>query len=139
MTIGNDFSKTVDILKRAMDASLERRDVIADNIANADVPNFKRSTVSFEAQLGRVLKAADEKPVLELAQSDPRHLTNVRTPDYRQVEPVRTVDYLTTAKANGNNVDAEEELMLAMNNQMMYTMLAQAEAFEFGQINLVLR
>ena len=43
MNISNDFTKTVDILHRAMDASLVRRDVIANNIANADVPNFKLS------------------------------------------------------------------------------------------------
>jgi flagellar basal-body rod protein FlgB len=29
--------------------------------------------------------------------------------------------------------------MLALENQMMYTLLAQAETFEFSQINLVLR
>jgi len=57
VTIGNDFSKTVDILQRAMDASLIRRDVISNNIANADVPNFKRSVVNFESELKRALNS----------------------------------------------------------------------------------
>jgi len=40
-----------------MDASLIRRDVISNNIANADVPNFKRSVVNFESELKRALNS----------------------------------------------------------------------------------
>lgn len=30
-------------------------------------------------------------------------------------------------------------MMLSVQNQLMYTLMAQAQTFEFGQINLVLR
>ncbi len=139
MRIGNDFTKTVDILHRAMDASLVRRDAIADNMANADVPNFKRSTVNFESELKRALDSEKRKPALALAVTNEKHIPNWRAQDYRAVEPRRVLDYTTTAKNNGNNVDAEEEMMASLQNQLMYTLLAQAETFEFGQINLVLR
>ncbi len=139
MTIGNDFSKTVDILQRAMDASLIRRDVISNNMANADVPNFKRSVVNFESELKRALNSEKERPALELTLTDPKHIPNWRERDYRDVQPRRVLDYVTTAKNNGNNVDPEEEMMNAMQNQLMYTLMAQAETFEFGQVNLVLR
>ncbi|HRS02925.1 MAG TPA: flagellar basal body rod protein FlgB [Treponema sp.] len=139
MDISNDFTKTVDILHRAMDASLVRRDVIANNIANADVPNFKRSVVNFESELKRALDSEKNKPALELTLTDPKHIPNWRERDYREVQPRRVLDYVTTAKNNGNNVDAEEEMMLSVQNQLMYTLMAQAQTFEFGQINLVLR
>ncbi|HON12543.1 MAG: flagellar basal body rod protein FlgB [Spirochaetota bacterium] len=139
MDISNDFTKTVDILHRAMDASLVRRDVIANNIANADVPNFKRSVVNFESELKRALDSAKNKPALELTLTDPKHIPNWRERDYREVQPRRVLDYVTTAKNNGNNVDPEEEMMLSVQNQLMYTLMAQAQTFEFGQINLVLR
>lgn len=139
MDISNDFTKTVDILHRAMDASLVRRDVIANNIANADVPNFKRSVVNFESELKRALDSAKNKPALELTLTDPKHIPNWRERDYREVQPRRVLDYVTTAKNNGNNVDPEEEMMLSVQNQLMYTLMAQALTFEFGQINLVLR
>jgi flagellar basal-body rod protein FlgB len=139
MNITNDFTKTVDILHRAMDASLVRRDVIANNIANADVPNFKRSVVNFESELKRALDSEKNKPALELTLTDPKHIPNWRERDYREVQPRRVLDYVTTAKNNGNNVDAEEEMMLSVQNQLMYTLMAQAQTFEFGQINLVLR
>lgn len=139
MNISNDFTKTVDILHRAMDASLVRRDVIANNIANADVPNFKRSVVNFESELKRALDSAKNKPALELTLTNPKHIPNWRERDYREVQPRRVLDYVTTAKNNGNNVDPEEEMMLSVQNQLMYTLMAQAQTFEFGQINLVLR
>jgi flagellar basal-body rod protein FlgB len=45
---------------------------------------------------------------------------------------------VSESKNNGNNVDAEGEVMRALENQMLYTMLAQAETFEFGQVNIAL-
>ncbi len=139
MNIGNDFAKTVDILHRAMDASVVRRDVIANNMANSDVPNFKRSVVNFESELKRALDTETERPALGLTLTNEKHIPNWRERDYRTVEPRRVLDYVTTAKNNGNNVDPEEEMMLSMQNQMMYTLMAQAQTFEFGQVNLVLR
>ncbi|MDR3138402.1 MAG: flagellar basal body rod protein FlgB [Treponema sp.] len=139
MSIGNSFSKTVDVIHRAMDANLIRRDVIANNLANAGVPNFKRSQVNFESELKRALETEKERPPLELTLTNSRHIPNWRERDYRDVQVRRVLDYTTTAKNNGNNVDPEQELTMAMENQLMYTLLAQAETFEFSQINLVLR
>jgi flagellar basal-body rod protein FlgB len=135
----NSFEKTVDLLHRSMDASLLRRDVIAHNMANAGVDNYKRSTVTFESELKRALESEKQKPALDLTLTDTRHIPNWRPRDYRDVEPRRVLDYAAVAKNNGNNVDAEQEIMLALENQLMYTLMAQAEAFEFSQVNLVLR
>lgn len=139
MQITNDFTKTVDILHRAMDASTVRREVIANNMANADVPNYKRTVVNFESQLKKALDSEKTRPALSLALTNEKHIPNWRAMDYQKVEPRRVLDYVTSAKANGNNVDNEEESMLSMQNQLMYTLLAQAQTFQFGQLNLVLR
>lgn len=136
---GNAFGKTVDLLQRSMDVALLRRDVIADNMANSEVPNFKRSDVNFEAALKRALDSENVKPVLDLAVTDDRHMPLWRPKDYRTVEPRRVLDYLSTSKNNGNNVDPEQELMASLQNQLMYTLMAQAVNFEFQQVNLVLR
>jgi len=133
------FGKTTGILKRGLDVAMLRRDVIANNIANADVPNFKRSTVSFEAQLKRALESETRKPDLELRTTDPRHLTLGSPMDWRAVEPRRSLDYMTTSKNNGNNVDAEQEMMDSLTNQLEYTLMVQAESYEFNQVNSVLK
>ncbi|MDR2747197.1 MAG: flagellar basal body rod protein FlgB [Treponema sp.] len=135
----NSFEKTVDLLHRAMDANLVRRDVIAHNMANADVPNYKRQIVNFESELKRALESGKTRPALELTMTDNRHIPAWRERDYRDVKPRRVLDYTTTYNNNGNNVDPEQELMGALENQMTYTLLAQAAAFEFGQVSRALR
>jgi len=133
------FGKTIDILHKGMDVSVLRRQVISDNIANADVPNFKRSTVNFEASLKKALESEKVEPLLPMATDDPRHIASFAPSDYRSVEPRRVLDYLTTSKNNGNNVDAEQEMMDSLTNQLSYTLQAQSINFEFNQVSLVLR
>jgi len=135
----NTFARTVDLLHRALDVNTVRRNVIAHNISNADTPNFKRSTVNFESELKRALESEKYKPPLELATSDPGHIPGWKERDYRDVQIRRVLDYTTTYNNNGNNVDPEQEFMLATENQMTYTLFAQAAAFEFSQVNQVLR
>jgi flagellar basal-body rod protein FlgB len=139
MNIENNFSKTVDMVHRAMDANILRRSIIANNLANAEVPNFKRSELNFESELKRALDTEKLKPALELTLTDSKHIPNWRERDYREVQPRRVLDYVSTSKNNGNNVDSEQEIMAALENELMYTLMAQAQTFEFSQINMVLR
>ena len=135
----NTFARTIDLLHRAMDVSTVRRQVIANNLANADVPNFKRSVVNFESELKRALDSERQRPPLEMATTHEKHFPNFKDRDYRDVQIRRVLDYTSTYNNNGNNVDPEQEFMLATQNQMSYTLFAQAAAFEFSQINQILR
>ena len=135
----NSYAKSVDLLHRAMDANVVRRSVIANNIANAGVPNFKRSIVNFESELKRALDTEKQKPALELTLTNPKNIPNYRERDYRDVQIRRVLDYTSTYNNNGNNVDPEQEFMLATENQMTYMLLANAATFEFSMVNQVLR
>ncbi len=135
----NTFARTVDLLHRSLDVNTVRRQVIADNMANADVPNFKRSNVNFESELKRALESEKQKPSLELNLTHEKHIPNFKERDYREVQIRRVLDYVSAYNNNGNNVDPEQETMLAVQNQMSYMMFAQAVDFEFSQINQVLR
>jgi flagellar basal-body rod protein FlgB len=135
----NNFEKTIDILHRSMDASLLRREIISNNVSMADVPNFKRTDLTFESELKRALESEKQKPALELTLTNPRHIPNWRPRNYQDVEPRRVLDYVTVSKSNGNNVDIEQEIMQSMQNELLYTLMSQAAAFEFNQVNLVLR
>ena len=135
----NTFAKTVDLLHRALDVTTVRRQVIANNLANANVPNFKRTIVNFESELKKALNTGKQKPALELTLNNPRHIPNWRERDYRDVQIRRVLDYTSTYNNNGNNVDPEQEFMNATENQMAYLMFAQAVDHEYGQINQVLR
>jgi len=135
----NTFARTVDVLHRSMDASIVRRSVIANNMANSGVPNFKRSNVNFESELKRALESEKRRPALELTLTDPNHIPNHKPRDYRDVGIRRVLDYTSTYNNNGNNVDPEQELALATENEMSYMLMLQAVSFEFSQINQMLR
>ena len=135
----NTFTKTIDLLHRALSANTVERSVIANNIANANVPNFKRSMVNFESELKRALDTEKNKPALELAQTHPDHFSNYKERDYRDVQIRRVLDHSSAYNNNGNNVDPEQEFMLATINQMTYNLLVQSASFEFSQVNQILR
>ena len=135
----NTFAKTMDIVHRALSANTVRRSVIANNMANANVPNFKRSMVNFESELKRALTTEKRKPALELALTNEKHISNYKERDYRDVQIRRVLDHTSTYNNNGNNVDPEQEIAAAVENQMTWNLLAQSASFEFNQINQVLK
>ncbi|MFP4373623.1 MAG: flagellar basal body rod protein FlgB [Spirochaetaceae bacterium] len=140
MFLNSTFGRTVDVLQRSMDVSLLRQDVIANNIANSDTPNFKRSEVNFETSLRDALESEQRaRRSFPAALTNERHIPFDRPVDYRNVSPRRVLDYQTTAKNNGNNVDIEQESMDLLNNQLMYTLMSDAVRAKFSQINLVLQ
>lgn len=139
MFLNNSFGRTLDVLHRSMDVSRLRNDVIADNIANAETPNFKRTVVNFESQLKYALDEAARPPRFRAALTDDRHIPFSRVPDYRDVLPRRYTDYWTNVKNNGNNVDIEEESMNLLNTQLSYQNMTRAVSDQFTRVNLVLR
>ena len=138
MNYTGSFGKDLNILKRNMDVSLLRRDVIANNIANSDTPNFKRSFVNFESQLKRALDSEKVEPFPALMTNE-RHMAFDIPMDYKDVKPKKILDYLTTAKNNGNNVDIEQETMNLLENQLLYQSMSTVLASKFQRVNIVLR
>jgi len=136
----NTFTRGIDLLQREMDVTSLRYQVSSNNLANSEVPNFKRQTVNFEAELKRALDSEKQaNDSFELRRTDDRHFS-IKTPyDYRDVEPRRVTDYLSTAKANGNNVDAEYEANNILQIQMQYRLLTQLTSFEFDQVNIAMK
>lgn len=136
----NSFTRSIDLLQREMDVTSLRYQVSANNLANCEVPNFKRSVVNFESELKRAIDSEEiAKNSFKLTTTDDRHI-QINTPyDYHQVEPRRVVDYTTQAKANGNNVDAETEANNILQIQMQYRLLTQLTSFEFEQVNTAMK
>ena len=131
----NSFTRSVDLIQRALDVNTLRYSVAANNMANADVPNFKRTSVNFESQLKKALKKKKKaRNAFELKTTEPYHIKINNVIDYKTVEPQRVVDYASTEKANGNNVNVENEAMDIVKIQMQYKMLTMLESFEFSQV-----
>ncbi|MCE9500155.1 MAG: flagellar basal body rod protein FlgB [Leptospira sp.] len=135
------FMKTQELLHRGMNNSLVRRKVISDNIANVDVPHFKRSEVLFEENLKRAIDSEKTQAINAVPTqiSDDRHFEFFKALDYKDVKPKVNLDYLTTMRADGNNVDIEKEMTEASHNQMSYMILAERLNQNFKQLNIVMR
>ncbi|MCI5695774.1 MAG: flagellar basal body rod protein FlgB [Spirochaetia bacterium] len=131
----NSFTRSVDLIQRALDVNTLRYSVAANNMANADVPNFKRTSVNFESQLKKAFESEEKaRNAFELKTTEPYHIKINNVLDYKTVEPQRVVDYASTEKANGNNVNVENEAMDIVKIQMQYKMLTMLESFEFSQV-----
>ncbi len=136
----NSFSNSVDLLHRAMDVTSLRYQVTANNIANSETPNFKKQQVNFESELKRAFESRDTAHEgFRMQTSDSRHIQSEMPRDWRNVEPRRVSDWTTTAKANGNNVDAEQEAMNIVQIQMQYRLLTQLTNFQFTQVNTAMK
>ncbi|MEJ2663858.1 MAG: flagellar basal body rod protein FlgB [Spirochaetia bacterium] len=133
------FDRNMTILQKSLDVSLLRYNVIANNIANSETPNFKRSVVNFEAQLKRALDAEKVKPAFPGKLKYRRGVSFFTPKNVDAVQPKVVLDYLTTAKNNGNNVDIDEEMMNAVSTQLEYQTILHAVNNEFMRLNMVLR
>lgn len=133
--------KTQDLLERGMNAASLKRKVLADNIANADVPHFKRSEVLFESMIKRALESEkiEASKAIPTRIEDERHISFFTPMDYKTVQPKANIDYLTTVRADGNNVDPEKEVMEASNSQMQYMMMVERLNANFRDLKNVMR
>ncbi|MBQ9206794.1 MAG: flagellar basal body rod protein FlgB [Treponema sp.] len=136
----NSFTRSVDLLSRAMDVNQLRYQVSANNIANSEVPNYKRQTVNFESELKKAFDSEkDTEHRFQLTRTNEKHIQLDEPYDWHTVEPRRVTDWTTTANANGNNVDPEYEAMNIMKIQLNYRLLAQLENFEFSQVKTAMK
>lgn len=99
------------LLESGMRTAMMRHKVIANNIANADTPNFTPTRVDFDATLRRMLEGRSH---VDLRTTEARHL------DYRSHRPV--LDYAAMGSKNDQNrVDLDEEMTTLAENRGRYT------------------
>lgn len=116
-------SPTFNLIERSLDAAALRQKVTANNIANADTPNFKRSEVRFEQLLNNELNGTF-KGGLEGFRTDERHFP-MGLSGSSNLEAQIYTDNTTTFNNNRNNVDIDSEMSSMAKNQLNYNTLIQ--------------
>lgn len=128
--INSNVFDYVNVLGKTADASWERNDIIANNIANVNTPGYKRQDINFEQQLSRALgnsryESVDSKVAhLTKAELKPRVFTDAANFSYR---------------LDGNNVDIDTENVELAANQVKYNGLISSINREFSNLQLVMR
>lgn len=132
--------QTNHLLEQALNTESMRRKVIANNIANIDVPHFKRSEVNFESQLQRTIAHnMDPMKNVKALKTNPLHYDFFEPKDIRGVRPRVHLDYSTTYRNDGNNVDIEKEIVDAAKNQMRYNAYVSALNENYKILKMVMR
>ena len=122
----------VDVLKTAADASWLREEVLTNNIANVDTPNYKRQDVEFTTYLKSALEQAGT-PASTLTQKvNEANLSGITTRTYTENT---TLSY----RMDGNNVDLSTENAELAAEQINYNALIDSMNNEFTRMKAELK
>ncbi|ABI68165.1 flagellar basal body rod protein FlgB [Syntrophomonas wolfei] len=127
-------TKTHILLNKAMDVGTLRNDVIADNIANADTPKFKRREVIFEEKMKKALEGTTDQLGLNLTNS--RHIQ--MEGNNMDIEPeVRVLEDLTF-RNDENNVDIDNEMAKMTKNKINYDAVSRSMSNEIRLLRMAI-
>lgn len=122
----------VNVLKAAADASWTREEVLTNNIANVDTPNYKRQDVDFTTYL---------RSALSRTNGGSSSLTNrVNNLNYNDIAIRTYTDNSTLSyRLDGNNVDLSTENVELASEQINYNALIDSMNNEFSRFKMVLK
>lgn len=128
--IGSDAYNYINILNKAANASWTKNEIIANNIANVDTPDFKRKDLDFESMLAASLT---QKSTNNLDQK-------VKNLQGKALTPGIYTDYAELSyRYDGNNVDIDTENAYLADNQLKYYTYLNSINQEFNRIKMVLQ
>ena len=123
----------VNVLQKGLDASSMRQQVLSNNVANIDTPNFKRSDVDFQAVLGAALGEKGEALAMKL--TSPKHISGLADGGGSGV----VMDQSTSLRNDGNNVDVDREMTNVAENGLYYNSLTRAISSQLGLLRMVIK
>lgn len=121
-----EYSRSHELLSKALDYRAARQDMIASNIANADTPFYRPRDISFGDALARKADDLQKKPVdsLAMAQTNAKHipLENEKS----SFKPTTFFRDGHMARNDGNSVDLDVETTEMSKNSIMFNAIIQA-------------
>jgi len=117
------FDNTVSLLSTTLDYSLRRHKVIAANMANVETPNFKARDLPFNAYLKAGLRRVENNPAARMAFQLPRLV----------------FDTTGETRLDGNNVNAENEMIKLMKNTGRHGLAAELIKYKFTTLRDAIR
>lgn len=126
------FNK-IDFMKKALDASWMKQEVISNNMVNVNTPGYKRKTVQFEEHLKSYM-AAQNGTGVGMTATNSRHMGGVDS-----FQPSVTEVNDTSFRRDGNNVNIDVEMAEEAKNTIQYNYLSKQISEEFRRIRLAIR
>lgn len=123
----------LNVLQKGLEASSMRQQVLSNNVANIDTPNFKRSDVDFQAVLGAAL--GEKSKILSMKLTSPKHIPGVAEGGGSGI----VTDQTTSLRNDGNNVDVDREMSNVAENGLYYNSLTRAISSQLGLLRMVIK
>ena len=123
----------LNVLQKGLEASGMRQQVLSNNVANIDTPNFKRSDVDFQAVLGAALGEKGGELAMKL--TSPKHIPGVA----EGVGSGIVTDQTTSLRNDGNNVDVDREMVNVAENGLYYNSLTRAISSQLNLLRTVIK
>lgn len=127
--INSNIYNYIDVLNKGASASWTRNEVLSNNIANVDTPNYKRKDVSFEMYLDDAMVgngSLDDK-VNKLC----TNIADINSSTY-------TDNVNLSYRSDGNNVNISSENVKLAENQIRYNALTDCINQDFSRIKIAL-
>lgn len=126
--------RSTDLLQKGLDAAWLRNEVISNNIANAETPNFKSSNVEFETVFQSALE--NSGTAFETKRTRDKHISF--DGDLDDVSAIVTKNGNTSMRMDGNNVDIEAENVELARNTIYYYTLTEKINSEFARLSMAI-
>ena len=120
--LDNIFGPTSDRLHKAMNLATERQGMLMKNLANVNVPNYKREDMDFNLQLQEAMGGEGD----QIDQAFMRGKT-------------RNSSDNSSIRTDGNNVDVEREVMSIAETEYRFNALTELTSRYFSGLKSVIR
>lgn len=114
------FSQTIQNLNKALSKTAERQSLLLTNVANANVPGYKRKDMDFNIQMDHASSGSKLKIKGHLHDLGSHSATG------------------TTIRVDGNNVDLEHEVFSLAETESRYNILTELADRHFKDIKNVI-
>jgi flagellar basal-body rod protein FlgB len=125
----NLFDNTISLLTRSLDLRARKHEIILDNVANADTPNYKPFKMDVEEALQRESQAGS---AIALEETDDGHLPGRQIADDSSAMTATDADDPLLLRGDRNGVDIDAEMTELAKNSLLYKASAQIVASKFS-------
>lgn len=116
------FDKTFNWLEKSLNLRLNQHQLLAGNLANGETPGYRAKHVDFQATIMAIM-GRSEGGILR--RTHPGHLGGGES---ASGIPLRLISASGPARADGNSVDMDTEMVRLAENGLLYNATVQALA-----------
>lgn len=124
----NLFSGTISTLSRSLDLRARKHELILNNVANADTPNYKPFAMNVEEALQKQHQAIASS---SMQRTDERHLQGQAMPVDQSITEAPASDDPLLFRGDRNGVDIDAEMTALAKNSLLYKASAQIVSSKF--------